>query len=199
MAAAEALPSPIAVALDVTGVLTRLDVPHLVGGSLGSSIHGEPRSTLDVDIVAALELRHVPPLVAALRPGYYLDENTAKGAVAAGQSFNAVHLATAVKVDLFVAGRDPFDAERLRTRVLVSIGEATASIYVDLPEYGLLRKLEWYRRGGEVSDRQWRDALGILRVQGSTLDRSRMETWAAQLGVADLLEKLLLHAGHHQP
>ena len=55
----------------------------------------------------------------------------------------------------------------------------------------ILSKLEWYRMGGGVSERQWRDVLGVLKVQGERLDHAYMQRMAAELGVADLLERAL--------
>lgn len=65
------------------------------------------------------------------------------------------------------------------------------ALYVDTAEHTLLRKLEWYRRGGELSERQWRDVQAIVRIQGDRLDRARLGHWAAQLGVADLLDRVI--------
>lgn len=105
-------------------------------------------------------------------------------------------LAAAMKVDVFVAGNDPFNAERLRHRERVRVSADPASfINVDSAEHSVLRKLEWYRRGGEVSERQMRDVVAILRIQGTRLDRLRLETWAARLGVSDLLRRALAAAG----
>jgi len=65
------------------------------------------------------------------------------------------------------------------------------ALYVDTAEHTLLRKLEWYRRGGELSERQWRDVQAIVRIQGDRLDRARLRHWAAQLGVADLRGRVI--------
>lgn len=49
-----------------TEICDNLGVPWAVGGSLASSIYGEPRSTNDLDIVAALTIRNIPDFVAGL-------------------------------------------------------------------------------------------------------------------------------------
>lgn len=182
---------PVAIALAVGSLLDSLEVPYLVAGSLASSAHGEPRSTLDVDLVAALTRRTARLLTRALATDYYVDPAAADDAVTLAGSFNAVHLATAIKVDVFVAGNDAFEAERLRLRQQVQLGtDPGATLWIDTAEHTLLRKLEWYRRGGEVSERQWRDAEAIVRIQGERLDRARLAHWGKHLGVSDLLDRL---------
>jgi len=190
--APEHLPDPLFVALDFATILERLEIPYVIGGSVASSIHGEPRSTHDVDFVVELEATKVGQLTELLQPTYYVDRDTALHAAQSATSFNAIHLATAVKVDVFVAGGDPFDNERIRRRDAQQVGPVpTAILYVDTPEYTVLRKLEWYRRGDELSERQWLDVLGILRTQGARLDREIMMTWSERLGVVDLLERAI--------
>jgi hypothetical protein len=192
----DSLPDPIAVAIGFTGILERLGVRYLIGGSLASSVHGEPRSTNDVDVVADLREEHVELLVEAVRPDYYVSLSAVRDAVRSGHSFNVINMDAAVKVDVFPCGRDAFNEERLRCRQSVEISTAPpASIYVDTAEHSVLRKLEWFRRGGQVSERQWRDVVAILRVQGSRLDDARLATWAGRLGVADLLERARAEAG----
>lgn len=183
---------PVAVALDVGARLDRLGVDWVIGGSIASSVHGEPRATQDVDIVVALRARHVKPLVRALGRDYYVDTDALRAAVKEAGSFNAIHLASAIKADLFVAGDDAFEAERLANRLRVETPSGV--LYVDTAEHTMLRKLEWYRRGGEVSERQWRDVQAIVRIQGDRLDRERLRLWAARLGVADLLQRVTDHA-----
>lgn len=189
-------PDPIALALEVAAILERLGIPYLVGGSLASSIHGELRSTNDVDFVADLQPRHVTPLLDALRTDFYVSEQAIREALQLGTSFNAIHLPTAVKVDLFIAGADPFNAERLTHRQRVQVREdPPGELFLDTAEHSVLRKLEWYRRGGEVSERQWRDVIGVLRAKGDQLDAARLDTWARRLGVADLMQRAREQAG----
>ncbi len=159
-------PDPIRIAIELGSLFDRLGISHLVAGSLASSAHGEPRSTNDVDFVADLAPHQIAPLLAALGNEFYVDADAVREAVQSGGAFNLIHFATAVKVDVFVAGVDAFDAERLSQRRRVQLGVGTQSdVWVDVPEYTVLRKLEWYRRGDEVSERQWRDVLGVLRAQ----------------------------------
>lgn len=106
-----------------------------------------------------------------------------------------IHMNAAVKVDLFLVGDDPFNLERLAARQALRLPtEPESRVYVDTAEHSVLRKLEWFRRGGEVSERQWRDAVAILRIQGSRLDQSRLSTWELRLGVADLLDRAFQEA-----
>lgn len=188
-------PDPIAVALDFAAVFERLGVVYFAAGSFASSIHGEPRSTNDVDFVAELRTEHVAALVAALAGDYYVDADSVREAVAGFGSYNAIHLATAVKVDVFAAGRDAFTAARLAARERVRLLPGPrGELYVDTAAHTVLRKLEWFRRGGGVSDHQWRDVLGVLRTQQNRLDVAYLRRQANALGVADLLEDALSEA-----
>lgn len=185
-----AVPNPVEVALRFARILESLGIRYLIGGSFASSVHGEPRSTNDVDFLADVRNEHVAPLVRALEADYYVSESAVREAIRLGGSFNAIHMDAAVKVDVFMAGDDAFDRERLERRERLPLpGEASATAYVDTAEHSVLRKLEWYRRGGEVSDRQWRDVVSILRIQGDRLDADRLDIWADRLRVDDLLER----------
>ncbi len=184
---------PIATALLVARQLDELGILHTVGGSIASSFAGEPRSTVDIDIVAAIEDRHVEALVVALSPEFYVDADALRRAIRTHSSANLIHQATQLKVDLFVAGGTPLDARQLARRLSVDLGEGRR-LYVHPPEDILLQKLRWYRRGGEVSDRQWRDIAAIVRVQAELLDRGYLRENAQILGVSDLLERAFAEA-----
>lgn len=185
-------PDPIAVALAVTSALDALGVPHTIGGSLASSFAGEPRSTVDIDVVAALTDEHASALVLALSPSFYVDEEAIRRAIRDRSSANLIHQDSQFKVDLFVAGGTPLDLQQIRRRRSVTVDGRT--IHVHPPEDILLQKLRWYRAGGEVSDRQWRDIRGIVRVQGDALDGTYLRANAPLLGVLDLLERALAGA-----
>ena len=186
---------PFQVALQVANALEQCGVRYLVGGSLASSVSGEPRSTLDVDLVVSLELDHVEPLLALLGDEFYADAETLREAVRTQSSANLIHRGTSTKVDLFVLGGSPLDEEQMARRVRLRVtSDPEQFLYVYTPEDILLQKLRWYRLGDEVSDRQWRDILGIVMVQGDRLDEPYLRRGARILGVTDLLDRALLTA-----
>ncbi|HUX76945.1 MAG TPA: hypothetical protein VMY40_09940 [Anaerolineae bacterium] len=194
------LSEPIAVTLLVIEALDTLGVPYLIGGSLASAVHGVARATADTDLVADLRPEHARPLAQALNDAFYVDAESIQDAIRRRSSFNVIHLDTMFKVDVFVRKQRPFDQaqfERRVAQVVATDPERTA--HVASPEDTVLAKLEWFRLGGEVSDRQWRDVLGVLKVQGERLDLVYLRRWAAALRIADLLEQALAQTGQADP
>jgi hypothetical protein len=176
----------------VTQALERLGILYAVGGSLASSVHGVMRSTLDADIVANMRLEHIQPLVAALSRDFYADDEMMRDAIEHQSSFNLIHYETAFKVDIFIRRSRPFDQMQLeRRRMSVIATDPEQSVYVTSPEDVILSKLEWYRMGGDVSERQWRDILGVLKTKAGDLDLDYLHKWAKELKVSDLLERAL--------
>ena len=185
----------MAVTLLVIDALEKLNVRYLIGGSLASALYGVPRATLDADLVADLRMENAEPLARALASAFYVDAEMIRDAIRQQRSFNVIHLDTAFKVDVFVRKKRAFDESQLarRTRQIVATDpERTA--FIASAEDTILAKLEWYRLGGETSERQWHDVLGIVKAQGERLDIGYLREWAAQLGVADLLERVLNEA-----
>jgi hypothetical protein len=178
----------------VLDVFRELGVRHFVGGSIASSAHGVARASIDADVVAELSKRHVARIVAALSGAYYVPEERIRDAVERRASFNLIHLETMLKVDVFVSRDRPFDRRALeRARPVVSEGEAHP-LPIASAEDIVLAKLEWYRRGGEVSERQWADVLGVFRASGDQVDRAYLRDGALELGVKDLLDRALAEA-----
>jgi hypothetical protein len=175
----------------VIEALEALGVAHYVGGSLASSVHGIPRTSIDADVVADLGLEHVAPLVERLGESYYLDEARIRASVDSRRSFNLIHLDTMFKIDVFVSKRRPYDLEamsRARSETLESAA-STRAFPVASAEDTVLAKLEWFRAGGEVSERQWTDIVGVLRARAVELDVGYLERWAGALAVRDLLDR----------
>lgn len=186
---------PALITARVTGVLEKLQVRYLIGGSLASTLHGMVRTTQDSDIVAEMRPEHVAGFVRALDKEFYIDSEMVAKAVAHRSSFNIIHRSSFFKVDVFVPRPRPFVEQQLSRaqRQTLSI-EPRAEAWVATPEDTLLAKLEWFRLGGEVSERQWRDVLGIIEVQAGNLDLDYLYQWASQLSVGDLLDRALKQA-----
>jgi hypothetical protein len=183
------------ITLFVAETLERLGVPYLVGGSLASSLHGIPRATQDVDIVAALRVEHLPGLVRALEGSFYLDAAAIRDAIEHHTSFNVIHLGTMFKVDVFVAKDDPVSREEMQRRERYVVSEdPRRELVVASAEDIVVQKLYWYSLGDQVSERQWSDALGVLKVQGERLNVAYLRRTAALLGVMELLERILADA-----
>lgn len=181
------------VALRVAAVLDELGIEYTLGGSLASSLHGEPRSTNDVDFAVRLREQQIPDLIDRLGSAFVADEESFREAVRAARSYQVYFLPLALKIDLFIRGAEPFDRSEFARRVRVPIGQR-GSLYAASLEDSVLRKLMWFRDGGNVSDRQWRDVLGLLRASATDLDRAYLEHWAIALGVQDLLAQALAQA-----
>ena len=180
----------------VVSAFDALGIEYLVGGSIASSLFGEPRQTLDADLIARLLGHHAEPLIQRLSAEFYADLAAILDAIRTQGCFNLVHLETMTKVDVFVRWRDPFAQSQFARRQAKSIGESSPlQLYFASAEDTVLSKLEWFRKGGEVSDRQWRDLLGVLKVQSLALDRAYLREWAGRLGITDLLERALDEAG----
>ena len=180
--------APVARAFEQLGISWHL------GGSVVSSVYGVPRSTLDVDLVADLRLEHVERLVEALIDAYYIDEEMVRDAVRRRASFNVIHLETMLKVDVFILKRAAYDQlafSRMQRKEL----EPGEEYPVASAEDTILNKLDWYRIGNEVSERQWTDVLGVIRVQRERLDRDYLKTWAAALTLEVLLTRAFADAG----
>lgn len=189
------LPDIIEVTRAVIQILEDLNIDYYIGGSLASSAFGIARSTMDVDVVADIKIEHAPILEERLRAEFYADTEMMEGAIKDQSLFNIVHLETMFKIDIFILTDQPFDKTVLSRRQLQIVTEdGTQQLYFSSPEDIILRKLLWHKSGEEISDRQWNDVLGVMKVQGEKLDREYLELWAKRLGIFDLLQKALQEA-----
>ena len=181
----------------VTRVLDTLKIPYYIGGSVASSLYGLARATLDVDIAARIELGHVSSLKESLQNEYYVDEDMIAEAINRRSSFNLIHLATSIKIDVFISSDEPFQQTAMERKVKDTLLEddPTAEFYFSSPEDVILHKLKWYELGGGVSERQWLDVAGVIKVQGDSLDQVYLQRWSEDLGISSLLKKAFADAG----
>jgi hypothetical protein len=178
----------------VVAALDQFAIPYLVGGPVASSAHGIARPTMDADLVVDLRPEPVDSFVNALGQDFYADPDDIRNALRRGSSANLIHIPMGFKIDLFPLGRDAYSQQSFNRRRQLpanSFGPQPVTCSIATPEDTILRKLEWYRQGGETSERQWNDLRGILQIRGDELDLSYLREWAPTLKVADLLERLL--------
>ena len=180
-------------------VLDRFGIAYYIGGSVASSVHGRRRYTQDVDVVAALQLKHVQTLVAMLQQEYYIDADMIRGAIQNRSSFNLLHHDTGVKVDVFVQKTGPFAQQELRRAREDILVVGCRPFFFASPEDMILAKLDWWKSGGGVSNRQWNDILEIIKEKHAALDISYLRQSAPMLGVVDVLEKAFNDAGLQTP
>lgn len=183
-------------ALDpVAKALEELGVPWHIGGSVASSTFGIPRTTMDVDLVADLRHEQAMPLCRLLAGRFYAEPELVRMAIDASSSVNFIHLGTAFKVDVFAVKKTSYDTAAFRRQRLDRIEGIERPLPFATPEDIVLHKLRWFRSGGEVSERQWLDVLGVLKIQRGQLALDYMSHWAGEIGVADLLATALREAG----
>jgi hypothetical protein len=165
-------------------VFESLDVPYLVTGSVASTAYGEPRMTLDIDIVAAIEERHVAGFLEAFpHEEYYVDREEIMDALRRSGQFNIIHPASGLKIDVFVKGQNAFDDSRFSRGRRIAVAEGREAVFAS-PEDVILKKMEYFKAGG--SDKHLRDIVGILKVSTEQMDRSYITLWAERLGLADI-------------
>lgn len=176
----------------VVFALRQLQAPHYIGGSVASSIHGTPRSTLDVDLAVQLDESAGRRLTELLQGDFYVSWEAVRAAIRSRACFNLIHFETAWKVDIFVSRERPFDLAAMRRALVIPLGETDPlDVPVAAPEDIILFKLEWYALGSETSERQWNDVVQVAKLQGDRLDRALLRHGGRELALETLLERLL--------
>ncbi len=169
--------------------LERMGVPYLVVGSMASIAYGETRFTQDIDIVAAFEMRHVAPMLAAFPSSEYdVSEFAIREAIRTSFQFNVIHPASGNKIDFILARNDEWACAQMSRGQPVRLFP-DRDVMVAAPEDVILGKLWYHALGG--GDRHLRDIAGILRVTGDGLDRAEVERWATKLGYLEVWQQIV--------
>lgn len=183
---------PFEIAGRVTELLEVMEVEYFLGGSLASTVHGEPRFTQDVNIVVRLDRSHVARLSSELRSEFSLSEVALEEALSRGGSANLIHLASNFKIDLILSGESDFERSEFERKIRLAAGGR--SFYFCSPEDIVLAKLDWHKKSAGILDRQLRDIQTVMMVQ-SSLDLEYLRHWSDVLGVRQQLEASLTDAG----
>jgi hypothetical protein len=171
---------PLEIAALISQILAEAQIPYYVTGGVAAIAHGEPRATLDLDIVLSIPLGSLPPLVAMLEAeGFYVAE-LADALNGKRPCLNATHLETIENIDFILADDSEYEQLKFERRQWYQLASGK-SIAIATPEDIVISKLQWRRRS--QSDKQWRDILGILKVQQERLDLAYVDHWTAQFQV----------------
>jgi len=184
-------PQDIMVLQKLIDVLDSLNIAYVIGGSMASSAYGVPRFTQDADITVEPFRSSADKLFEALKQDFYISKAAMYQALQAKSSFNAIHLATAFKIDIFVQSDTEFQSQMFARSKKLHVSSSAKPLSFVSPEDIILLKLDWYKRSDCTSERQWSDILGVLTAQASTLDFEYLKTWAAKLTLNDLLKKAI--------
>lgn len=162
--------------------LEQLRIRYLISGSVAAMIYGEPRLTIDIDMVVVLR----PEDVARLRdaypsPEFYLPPGDIIAAEIGRERghFNIIHSETILKADIYTARHDELNAWAFRHARPYPFD--TTNIMVAPPEYVIVRKLEYFREGG--SEKHLRDIRAMLAVSGEMIDHAALNEWIVRRGV----------------
>jgi hypothetical protein len=174
--------------------LEELKIPYIVGGAVASIIHGEERLTKDADIVIRILPFQIPRFVKAFEMDFVVSADAVQDSLVRRYAFNIIHIESAYKIDFYpISDEDEMEISAFARRQRIDIG--VGEIWLSSAEDVILAKLKWSRKGGEVSEKQWRDVLGVLKVQGERLGFAYLEQMAGRFGLADLLIRARNDAG----
>ncbi len=187
--------NPIELALLIAKILESLEIPYFIGGSVASSLWGESRATLDIDLVADFKIAKINEFINQVQGLFYVRESGIKEAIINQTSFNLIHFDTNEKIDIFILKNNPLSQQEMKRRTLQKVEENEKYLYLATPEDTIIKKLIWYREGNQISDRQWRDILGVLKTQTSQLDFNYLHYWSKEENLSNLLNKALEESG----
>ena len=192
------LETPIELAAAIAKILEELNIPYFVGGGLASSILGETRTTRDADIAILLEETDAPQLIEAMQSDFYISEVAVEEALSyRTNTFNVIHFTSALKADIYlIRPDDNFRKTAISRRIKIYPTDLPSlSFYICSAEDIVLQKLIWYCIARNKSEKQWRDILGVLKLQGDSLDFDYLNYWAAELNVTEECDRALTESG----
>ncbi len=176
-------------------LLESINIPYYISGGVASSIHGEARSTRDLDLVIQIQVSQIDLLVQTLEvAGYYCPAGAVEDMKQEREkTLNITHMETIANADLIVMDNSsPFAIYQMSRRILLDV-EGIPQFWIASPEDLILQKLLWGR--GSRSEKQWRDVLGILKLQSGNLNYIYLTEWAERLNIFDALKQALTEAG----
>ena len=172
-------------------VFNELNISFYICGSLASSAFGISRTTQDIEMVSNISKDSVNILFERLKKDYFIDSEMILTAIDTQASFNLIHLETMLKIDIFIH-KDEIYHQTAFNRIQknrLEQNDNSIQLFISSPEDVIISKLIRYKAGNEISERQWLDILGVIKVQKEKLDKEYLRHWSGELGVYQLLTK----------
>lgn len=186
---------------EVAQVLDGLHAEWYLGGSVASSIHGMQQLAQDVDFVVYLDPQQLPLLLSHLKERDFLGKDLLQEGASQPSSFSLIHLASLMKVDIVLPSLGTFDTVMKQLVAPVVLDERYPAYPVASAVEMILFKLYRYyqdarsRKDGMIDDAEWNDILGMLKVQGMSLDVSLLERCSKAFHIVDVWQAILVDAG----
>ncbi len=177
-------------------IFESLGIAYYITRGVAAIAYGEPRTTRDLDLVIELRREDISRLIEALeQAGFYCPPGAVEDMLSGrGRVLSVTHMEKVLNADIVLNTDTVFDRSKMQRRRLESIDEeGNTQFWLASPEDVILAKLLWRRQS--QSEKQWRDVLGILKVQVETLNYSYLMEWAEQLLIAEQLNQALKEAG----
>lgn len=188
------LEDPIWLIRQLAVIFEALEIPYYVSGSVASSLQGEVRFTEDLDLAIEIRREQVSLLIDALQRDFYISDVAVEEAIQGfTSSLTVIHLQTTEKADIFIGRGDDFSIAKMARRQWYDVEEG--GFYVCSPEDSILQKLLWMNIGAGQSQKQWRDILGVLKLQGESLDFAYLRLWGERLEVMEQLRQGMIESG----
>jgi hypothetical protein len=173
--------------LEVINTLEHLNIPYMIGGSVAAIAYGEPRLTLDMDVIVKINAEQAKKLSNSFGQEYYVSLDSILDALASHGHFNIIQSEAGVKVDFYVLQDDPFSQSEFSRKCREAFDQTKEAVFVSAEDV-ILKKLEWFKLG--QSQKHLEDIKGILKISGTKLDCQYINEWASKLGVQETWNRL---------
>ena len=172
-------------------------IPYAVGGGVAAILYGEPRLTLDVDVLLDLRVTQIDRFLQEFPDAefYVPPKDVIRMEISRGfrGHMNLYYFSTGIRADIYLRSRDPLDEWTLANPNRLEV--VGGSMLVAPPEAVIIRKLEYFREGG--SEKHVRDIQAILAMQEPLQHRGLLEEWIAERRLSKEWSIILKDMDHH--
>ncbi len=181
----------------ISQVITALEnagIEYMIGGAVAVWAWGEPRATLDLDLVVNIPLEAIGRLSkelekkAMLVPAEIILDNILEDR--ADLPINAIHMLSGYKADLYpLREGDELRISAFERRQIIDLGEPIGEVYLHSPEDLIIYKLWYYSISQQT--KHTRDIASIVISHGDDLDFEYIDGWVKKKGLTSIWGELL--------